>query len=216
MTVPTLAAQSPGIGVITADNLNTFVQGGAMVANLRTFTGLPNMTVYMIGGLAPNDGGQGFFYWNGTSTAADDGGITTVVPYGSTQGVWSRLSWNGNAIVSTASGVALTTTTTTPLCSLTLAIGNWAVSGVVTFTAAGSTTISYLTAGIAASPANNTSSQYLSATFTTGSTNALATGTALMTVASTTTVTLEATANFGTSTMSATGQLQAIVMGVVT
>lgn len=92
MSVPQLTVQIQGQGVVSADYLNTLVQGaGIFLANLRAFTGVSSMTVYMSGYSAQNDGGQGNFYWN-TTTGTDDGGLTTVVPTGSTGGCWSRLS----------------------------------------------------------------------------------------------------------------------------
>jgi hypothetical protein len=88
-SVPYLQQFVPGQGVIPAATLNTFVQGGCYLANLRAFTGLPNQNVQMIGFTAINDGGQGTFVWSG-NTGTDDGGVTTIVPYGVTQGCWLR------------------------------------------------------------------------------------------------------------------------------
>ena len=90
MAVPSNATYSNGSGVISGDQLDTFVQGGALVANLRVFTGLSNMTVATIGTSTAGDGGGGEFYWNSTSTATDDG-VTVVRPYGLTVGAWLRV-----------------------------------------------------------------------------------------------------------------------------
>lgn len=114
MSNPSLLVYVSGTGAppISADNLNTFIQGGGVfLANLRAFSGLTGMTVFMSGYAAPNDGGQGMFYWNAT-TGTDDGGVTTIVPTGSTGGCWSRLS-NASvayapATVNNASGQTLT------------------------------------------------------------------------------------------------------------
>jgi hypothetical protein len=88
--VPALAAQFPGLGSVSADNLNTFVQSGCLLADLQVFSGLSSMTVYMLGYVAPGDGGQGFFYWN--ATAGPTGNNTTIiVPYGALIGAWVRI-----------------------------------------------------------------------------------------------------------------------------
>jgi hypothetical protein len=92
MAIPGLAVQVNGVAVISDDNLNTFVQGGCVLANLRNFTGLTSMTVYMIGAITPGDGQQGTFYWNSGSFQADDGGVTCIAPYGVLTGRWLRLS----------------------------------------------------------------------------------------------------------------------------
>ena len=90
MAVPSNATYSNGSGVISGDQLDTFVQGGMLVANLRVFTGLANMTVVTLGTSTAGDGGGGEFYWNSTSTATDDG-VTVVRPYGLTVGAWLRV-----------------------------------------------------------------------------------------------------------------------------
>lgn len=92
MGVPTLAVQAQGIGVVSDDNLNTYVQGGSVVSDLRAFVGLSNMTVWLVGTDTPSDGGQGMFYWASAATSADDDGATTIAPYGLTTGRWLRQS----------------------------------------------------------------------------------------------------------------------------
>jgi hypothetical protein len=92
MTVPTLTVQVNGQGTVTADNYNTFEQTCDSVAELRNFVGISGMQVFMRGYSAPNDGGQGAFYWNATGTGPDDGGVTTIVPSGAGPvGVWTRI-----------------------------------------------------------------------------------------------------------------------------
>jgi hypothetical protein len=88
--LPVLTVQQAGLGVITADNANTWVQGGAFLANLQSFIGQPGMCVYMIGYSAIADGGQGMWTWNPTLTTGNN--TTTVFPNGSVQGGWTRLS----------------------------------------------------------------------------------------------------------------------------
>ena len=90
MSVPALAVQQPGIGVVSADNYNTYVQGGALLANLQNFPAVSSMTVYLLGYTAPGDGGQGFFYWNALSTATSNN-TTVVAPNGLPQGRWIRI-----------------------------------------------------------------------------------------------------------------------------
>lgn len=92
MAPPALAVQQPGLGAVSADNLNTFEQTCDSLANLRAFTGISGIQVYMRGYVSPGDGGQGNFYWNATSIAADNGGVTTIAPTGQTgAGRWIRL-----------------------------------------------------------------------------------------------------------------------------
>lgn len=93
MTAPALFVQQPGIGAVSADNLNTYMQTCDNAAQLRAFTGNIGVQVFMRGTSAPNDGGQGTFWWNYTATSpVDDNGVTTIVPYGAGQGCWSRIS----------------------------------------------------------------------------------------------------------------------------
>ena len=80
-----------GQGSVSADQLSTFVQTVYNYAQLRTFPALNNMSALALGASAPNDGGQGHFYYNATSTAADNNS-TVIVPNGVTQGAWLRLT----------------------------------------------------------------------------------------------------------------------------
>lgn len=92
MVAPSLAAHFQGQGQVSADNLNTYMQTCNIASDLRGFGGTLGIEVYMRGFSAIGDGGQGVFYWNTGSTAADDGGVTTIVPNGSTSGAWTRLN----------------------------------------------------------------------------------------------------------------------------
>lgn len=104
--IPGLAVQQAGLGVATADNMNTWVQGGCLLANLQSFAGVSGMTVYLLGFTAPGDGGQGTFAWSATAGPTGDN-LSTIVPYGVAQGAWVRISWdklnNVNYIYSTPS-----------------------------------------------------------------------------------------------------------------
>lgn len=99
MSVPNLTVFQNGQNQVSGDQLNTFTQTATTVANLRTFVGIQGMEVNLQGFTAPNDGGQGQFYWNTISTATDDGGVTTVVPSGVTVGAWIRLGSGSSSIV---------------------------------------------------------------------------------------------------------------------
>lgn len=80
---------------VTGDNLSTFVQVCPTVNDARGFIGSSQMSIQLEGFSAPNDGGQGQFYWNAAATAPDDGGVTTIVPDGSGAGAWVRLGGFG-------------------------------------------------------------------------------------------------------------------------
>lgn len=91
MAAPKLTVSVTGSGVVDGDQLNTYLQTCDTMAELRNFIGIPGVQVFVRGFNAPNDGGQGNFYWNATGTAADDNGVTTVVPFGAGSGEWTRL-----------------------------------------------------------------------------------------------------------------------------
>lgn len=100
MTVPSFVVNKNGVSQLSADNLNTYIGGGAVVSSLRAFVGITGMEIGLVGFTTPNDGGQGFFYWNASGTAADDNGVTTIVPNGAASGCWTRLgSGTTSAIV---------------------------------------------------------------------------------------------------------------------
>ncbi len=97
MTAPAPTVYIQGQGSVSADQLNTFLQGLTNVALLRTLTGVPGMQVNLLGYNSPNDGGQGGFYWSPTSLGPDNGN-TIIVPTGGTlpsglaaSGAWVRL-----------------------------------------------------------------------------------------------------------------------------
>lgn len=92
MSAPENQVFVQGQGSVDADAYNTFVQWAGAVSGLRGFSGVPGMVAEISGYTAPNDGGQGFFYWNPTATAADDGGVTTVQVSGVAIGRWIRLA----------------------------------------------------------------------------------------------------------------------------
>jgi hypothetical protein len=91
MAAPANFIAVQGIGMISADQLNTLMQWTLNVASLRGFSGaVSNQVCYILGYVAPNDGGQGHYYWSPSSVAVDNG-TTVVVPSGDTLGGWLRL-----------------------------------------------------------------------------------------------------------------------------
>ena len=91
MTAPSPQVYQAGVGVVSADGMNSFGQVAYNYAQLRTFSALNNMACLALGTSVPNDGGQGWFYFNTSSTATDNG-TTVIVPYGAVQGAWLRLT----------------------------------------------------------------------------------------------------------------------------
>lgn len=91
MTIPANSVSANGFGSLTDDELNTYVQLCGTVAQARNFSGaIAPMTIILLGTAAPGDGGVGIFYWNATSLAPDDDGVTTIRPNGVATGAWLR------------------------------------------------------------------------------------------------------------------------------
>ncbi len=108
MAAPSLSVYATN--PVTAENLNTFQQTCDTVADLRGFIGTQGIQVYSRGLSSVADGGGGVFYWNATGVAADDNGVTTVIPSGSSagNGEWTRLSSVKNLVpVTTTQKTAL-------------------------------------------------------------------------------------------------------------
>ncbi len=105
--LPTVNVQ--GVGAVSADNLNTYVQTVATFAQLRTFSALGDMCVSVLGGAAEGDGLGGLFYYSSTSTAADNG-ASVIVPAGASQGAWLLIppppGANGSFATLTVAGAA--------------------------------------------------------------------------------------------------------------
>jgi hypothetical protein len=97
---------------VSGDQLNTFEQTCDNAAQLRTLYGTTGMQVYIRGITAPNDGGQGPFYWNATGTGPDDN-LNIIVPLGSTSGVWSRIVLSSTAGANVSNALATATGSTT-------------------------------------------------------------------------------------------------------
>jgi hypothetical protein len=128
-SVPTNVVSSNGVGVISDAQANSYVQVGGVLANVRAFNNaLSNMIVYLEGFTSPGDGGQGDFYWDSSSTTADDGGVTAIQPNGVTIGRWLRLvesttapEWNAGLV--NAIGANLSIVNDTLVASGTLGVG---------------------------------------------------------------------------------------------
>lgn len=89
MSVPSNGVSANGQGVVTDDQLNTYVQTDQTVAQLRGFVGVSGMAVLLQGITAPGDGGAGQFYW-ATGNYTDDGQSVIVPPGAAGQGAWLR------------------------------------------------------------------------------------------------------------------------------
>lgn len=118
MAAPSNTTFVNGTSQVSADNLNTFIQCCATVTTARGFIGAEGMEMYLKGFTATNDGGQGLFYWNDSSTATDDAGLTTIEPSGATTGRWIRMLPASGTFVSNGS-VATTMTSLGPTGSRT-------------------------------------------------------------------------------------------------
>jgi hypothetical protein len=94
VSAPQLTAQAQGVAVVSADQLNTFVQWTDAATDLRSFSGLSGMQVQVAGNAAVGDGGAGVFRWNAASTASDNG-TSIIAPTGTAVGRWVRLGYYG-------------------------------------------------------------------------------------------------------------------------
>lgn len=103
---PLLTVFANGTGVVLDAQLNTFVQSGIVVANLRNFVGLTGMVCYLTGTTTSGDGGAGNFYWNSSSTATDDG-QNFIAPTGILTGRWIRISGGSSEATSVVNIAAL-------------------------------------------------------------------------------------------------------------
>ena len=90
MSVPTNRVANSGTGVVTGDQLNTYLQTDQTAAQLRAFVGTTGMEVALQGVTAPGDGWAGNFIWN-VGSFTDDGHNTIVPPAAAGQGAWIRI-----------------------------------------------------------------------------------------------------------------------------
>ena len=146
MAVPTNTVQQDGIGTVTADQYNTFLQSvaglngisGFGTGGLQNFVGVSGMVVYVPGLASVGDGNQGDFYWNASGTAND--GINNIQPNGTSLGCWTRVPYivssiTGNLAVSGTLGVTGATTLNSLAASGAATIGGGlGVTGAITAT----------------------------------------------------------------------------------
>lgn len=125
-----------GVGVYGADWANGLVQGGAFLADLQSFVGVPGVTVYTIGYAAVGDGGQGSWTWNAGITGGDN--VSTVLPNGSIQGGWQRVSYDYSGmrnwqLVVPQNGFSITPLSSPPVSLLILNPSGMLTSGTIVF-----------------------------------------------------------------------------------
>lgn len=89
MSAPLNQTYGNGVGQVSSDAMNTWLQNANYISGLQNFVGLPGMVSNIIGFTVPNDGGQGLFYWNAAGNAND--GINNVQPNGAASGCWTRV-----------------------------------------------------------------------------------------------------------------------------
>lgn len=92
MAAPNLTVSANGTGAIDADYLNGLMQSCDTIAQLRDFIGTQGVMVFCRGSATAGDGAQGWFWWNPSSSAADNG-ISVIIPNGVTTGAWLRLPY---------------------------------------------------------------------------------------------------------------------------
>ena len=91
MAAPSPTVSQQGLGVVPADQLNTYVQTCTNLAQLRAFVGLAGMRADLQGYVSAGDGGGGPFYWS--SGSYTDNGVSIIVPSGASNGAWLRLAY---------------------------------------------------------------------------------------------------------------------------
>ena len=108
--IPTVSAD--GVGAIAAGQLNAYTISCYNTGILRTVVGQTGMTTFLQGTNVPNDGGQGNFYWDYTSTAADNNS-TVIRPYGVIYGAWIRTALSSSAVGDVSNTTVIATGSTT-------------------------------------------------------------------------------------------------------
>jgi hypothetical protein len=95
MANPAPANFQNGVGAVSGDNLNTFPQVVFNLAQLRTFTGVASSVAFVLGAVAPNDGGQSFYFYQSSGSYVDNG-TSVIVPYFSLTGAWIQIQFSLN------------------------------------------------------------------------------------------------------------------------
>lgn len=138
--IPNNTVQQDGIGEVTADDYNTYLQGVSFANGLANFVGVDGMIVYIPGLATYGDNGQGEFYWNAGGTAND--GTNNIQPNGVSVGCWTRLPaipasstgpTNFTNAVNFASGGSIASAATTAIGAATG--NNVTITGTTTITA---------------------------------------------------------------------------------
>src|SRR5213594_3855883 len=86
-----------GLGALESGDLSQQAEASSppsttvnSMAELRTLGAASGWKSVLLNGYySPGDGAGGHFYWDASSTAADDGGVT-IWPNGTAQGRWKR------------------------------------------------------------------------------------------------------------------------------
>lgn len=111
--IPTNTVASNGTGVVSDDQLNTYLQSDQTVVQLRAFVGRVGMGCMLQGVVSAGDGGAGLFYWS-AGNYTDDGTSVIVPPAAAGQGAWLRavIQVVGNKLLSLKSATAPATPAT--------------------------------------------------------------------------------------------------------
>lgn len=219
VALSSLATLVPGTGVATALGVNVG-SAGAPVVNGGAL-GTPSS------GVATNLTGTASGLTAGTFTAGSATNLTSgTLPPARTNGHMNGTATNDNAAagevgeyqesdILPGSAVALTTSITANVTSLSLTAGDWDVGGGVVFNPGGATTYTNLvvttgttSATIPTSP-NKGATYNVSVAYSTGAAHVIPAGTRRYSLSGTTTVYLIVQAGFGGSTLSAYGTLWA-------
>ena len=130
--IPTNSVASNGVGVVSDEQLNSYLQVGGVVADLRAFgNALTGMSCFLQGYTTVGDGGAGLFVWDPSAIATDDNGVTTIQPYGVVTGRWLRddplgtsaQEWNAGTVDVLGANLVITTNDGTATLSATGTIG---------------------------------------------------------------------------------------------
>ncbi|MGB6501642.1 MAG: hypothetical protein WBG19_09670 [Thermoplasmata archaeon] len=97
MSIPANTVQQDGLGTVTADQYNTYIQVSGFATGLQNFVGVSGMVVYIPGLVTYGDGGQGEFYWNAAGAAND--GTNNIQPNGVSVGCWTRVGISPNSVL---------------------------------------------------------------------------------------------------------------------
>ena len=106
----TLNNYQNGVGNVSGDQLNTFMQDCLTIPTLRSFVGTTGIFVFVGGTASVGDGGQGSFYWNASAVNPVDDNNNIIVPPGAAMGCWQRLPTPAGNL-SAGTGITLSSNT---------------------------------------------------------------------------------------------------------